>query len=180
MAGPWILATACVAFLAGGEPDELTAGIDRDAQWRNVEQAFGPVRIWFESPAAPASFREWPEVTTPRKFTLEMAFDFPATQVLLHAFNLRGHSGDWWLAEVMAFLFEPEVAVEAGLTDRGDEVYYLTFPGGAGAYESTEALVLSDGAAYRFYCLRCRESGMLPLFERMVNSLESVPSGQGD
>lgn len=124
-----------------------------------------------EIPGTVARTEEWPEVSTPRKFSFEAEFEVTAARVYLHLFDLGEKDGAWWLSEVMGFLFEPEVDVEASVTANGYDLYVLDLPGGNGVFPQTEALVHTPRNAFRFICLRCDQPGARDEFRTLVDSL---------
>lgn len=119
------------------------------------------------------SQRDWPEVESPRKFTMEVVLQQAGAELFLMVFDLHDRTADWWLSEVMGFLFDPGLEVTSGLTAQGYEVYEIRIPGGHGVYAQTEVLLVAPGEAYRFTCYRCAENGALESFGRLLDSFSS-------
>ena len=116
------------------------------------------------------SQRDWPEVTLPHKFTMEVVLQQAGAELILMVFDLQDRAGDWWLSEVMGFLFEPEVEITSGLTAHGYESYEMRIPGGHGVFAQTEVLLVAPGQAYRFTCHNCVDDGTLDALHRLVDS----------
>jgi hypothetical protein len=132
----------------------------------------------FEIPGTVEHEKSWPEVRNPRKFTLHAVFPAGRTFVYLFVFDLEDQDADWWLSEVVGFLFEPENLVSAGITREGYDYYLLEMPGGGGAPPFTEALVMTpDRLALRFTCQDCHRQAAFADLERMLDSLLVAPGG---
>ncbi len=114
----------------------------------------------------------WPQVHNPRKFTLHAVFPAGRTFVYLFVFDLADRDADWWLSEVVGFLFESENLVSAGITEQGYDYYLLEMPGGGGAPPFTEALIMPPGGlAFRLTCQDCHRQSASAELDRMIDSL---------
>ncbi len=116
------------------------------------------------------SQRSWPEVTAPSKFTMEIVLQQAGAELFLMVFDLNNRSGEWWLSEVMGFLFDPELEITSSLTAQGYETYEIRIPGGQGVYAQTEILLLAPGEAYRFTCYRCDDATTMDALQELVDS----------
>ena len=159
-----LLLCATVVSISGAQENHSQA-------LQNFSHLHRHIDFHVQVPALPVSTQEWPDVSTPRKFSYEAIFELAATRVHLHVYDLMKEDGAWWLEEVMAFLFVPEVKVESALTGSGYELHILDLPGGRGVYPQTEALVSTGHCAFRFICLRCDLPGAREQFLDLVNTI---------
>jgi len=141
-----------------------------DAFWYGEPRG---IALSFVLPGPITSQREWSAVDTPRKFFFELQLDVRGSQVYFQVFDLQDKDGDWWLNEVMGFLFEPETLVSSEVTRNGYDLISIDIPGGAGVYPQTELLLVGDGAAFRFTCIQCRETGALPVILQTLDSFDT-------
>jgi hypothetical protein len=118
-----------------------------------------------------ASKRKWPQEMSPRKFTMEIVLNEAGAEMSIMVFALGDRSTDWWLAEVMGFLFVAEVSGHAALTAQGYESFELSIPGGHGVDQQTELLVAAHGVGFRITCLRCEAAGATEALRRLADSL---------
>jgi hypothetical protein len=116
------------------------------------------------------SLQEWPEVTSPHKFTMEIVLRQAGAELILMVFDLQDQSGEWWLSQVMGFLFDPELSVVSSTSALGYELYEIQILGGQGVYAQTEILLLAPGEAYRFTCYRCENADTIDALYRLVDS----------
>lgn len=126
------------------------------------------------------SQRDWPQVMSPRKFTMEVVLRQAGAELTLMVFDLQERSGDWWLSTVMGFLFQPELEITSGLTAQGYETYEIRIPGGHGVFAQTEVLVIAPAQAYRFTCYNCVDDATIDALHDLVDSFvcsdSSLPS----
>ena len=113
----------------------------------------------------------WPDIDTPRKFSLQLTMDLASSPVWFMSFDLQGQSGDWWLEEVMGFLFDPLLNITSDVTDQGYDIFIIEMPGGAGTDPQTEVLMPASGTAFRLTCHKCRINGAWDEFMSLVNSI---------
>ncbi len=116
------------------------------------------------------SEQRWEDVRSPRKFSQEVVLDLAGAELRLMVFDLAGETGEWWLSEVMGFLFDPDATVDSDLSAQGYEVYRIHIPGGQGIYPQTEVLLVGPGGAWRMTCIRCEELGALEPLQRIIDS----------
>lgn len=161
---------ACFLGFSGVETTPALEGTN-GKMWYGEHRGIG---ISFLLPGLVMSQREWNGVDSPRKFSFELHLDVKGASVYFQVFDLDDKDGDWWLHEVMGFLFEPETTVSSEVTRTGYEVYCIDIPGGGGVYPQTELLLLGDGAAFRFTCIRCRETGAFPLLMEALDTFEML------
>jgi len=150
---------------------EGKSGQEQSTHFYREHATFG---FSFELPGSFLDEEEWKDVKSPRKFTYQVTAESGNTRVYVHVFNLHDKEGDWWLSEVMGFLFEPEVSITTDLTKNGYELILLDFPGGHGVHPDTQALVVVEGCAFRFICPRCHELGGMEGLTLMYDSLDVV------
>ena len=169
------ISLACLICL-GGAP-EMPVDSQETAAPTRFSAEHGGFQFFCDLPGALLSSRAWPDIDDPRKFSFELVAEAGKTQVFLHVFTLEGRSGDWWLEEVMGFLFQPEVTVRSDTTALGYEAYYLEFPGGHGAYPNTQVLIVAGNRGFRFTCPRCREFDAVRALQETCDSLALVELG---
>ena len=131
----------------------------------------GPVLFSFEHKGRIVGEQVWTDVDTPRKFSLQLTMELASSPVWLMSFDLRGQSGNWWLEEVMGFLFDPMLDITSDVTDQGYDIFIVEMPGGAGTEPQTEVLMPGSGVSFRLTCFQCHRNGAWDDFMSLVNSI---------
>ncbi len=143
------------------------------AQERWFAANHGSLSFSFLHTGAVVAERQWPLEISPQKFSMEIVLNQGGADMIIMLFPLGDRTGDWWLAEVMGFLFVPEVSVQAQLTQQGYESYVLNIPGGHGVDQQTEMLIVMPGAGVRITCLKCQDAEASEHLSRLADSLIS-------
>jgi hypothetical protein len=166
MVRSWLTVALVGGLLVGSSP--IATAKENLFQGRHRQLSFS-----FVHEGELISSQEWPEVSSPNKFTMEIVLRQAGADLTLMVFDLQDQSSEWWLSQVMGFLFDPELTVVSSTSALGYEFYEIQIPGGHGVYAQTEILLLAPGGAYRFTCYRCEDSNAVDSLHRLIDSFLS-------